>query len=196
WFFESEQRSDFLHGPHCEGYQVDLPGSLGFHVGPSFRACWSFNSIWMGDFVCFECGLQMLSTCRQVDLDRVVVHLLVCLLLLDLFGTHSTAYRRFRPSFSFRHVVQGQVGGGSEPTLMARSSHGALRRYDDGRGRCGGPSCEFGGWYDGSSHTGWLLWCGNKDLLRVHGGERRWSCHVDCGIVGGVALGSHGLSHR
>ena len=59
---------------------------------------------------------------------------------------------------------------------VARSGHGALRRYDGGGGR-----------YGGSSHTGWLL--------RVHGGERWWGRHVDRGIVGGVALGRHGLSH-
>ena len=31
---------------------------------------------------------------------------------------------------------------------------------------------------------------------RWHGGKRWWCHHVDRGIVGGVALGRHGLSHR
>ena len=68
---------------------------------------------------------------------------------------------------------------------VARSGHGALRRYDGGGGR-----------YGGSSHTGWLLWCDNQGLLWVHGGKRWLSHHVDRWIVGGVALGRHGLSHR
>ncbi|BBN68330.1 Leucine-rich repeat protein kinase family protein, partial [Prunus dulcis] len=28
--FKNEQRSAFLHDPHCEGYPVDLPGGLAF----------------------------------------------------------------------------------------------------------------------------------------------------------------------
>ena len=78
-----------------------------------------------------------------------------------------------------------KVGGGA--MKVARSGHGALRWYDSGGGRCGGPHCESGRWHGGFSHTGWLL--------RVHGGERWWGRHVDRGIVGGVALGRHGLSH-
>ncbi|CAL8992788.1 unnamed protein product, partial [Prunus brigantina] len=156
----------------------------------------------MGDFIYFECGLQMLATCRQAD--HVIVHLLVCLLLLDLLSSHQTAYQGICPSFS-----QGQVDDGSKPTLIggstmlggnvmkvARSGHGALRWYDDGRGRCSGSNCESGKWHGGSCHTGWLLWCDNKGLFLVHGVERQWSHHVDRGIVGGVALGSHGLSHH
>ncbi|KAI5336023.1 hypothetical protein L3X38_026157 [Prunus dulcis] len=71
---------------------------------------------------------------------------------------------------------------------VARSGHGALRWYDDDRGRCGGPRFESGRWHGGSSHTRWLM--------RVHGGESWWSLHVDRGIVRGVALSRHGLSHR
>ncbi|CAL8082922.1 unnamed protein product [Prunus armeniaca] len=62
----------------------------------------------MGDFVCSKCGLLMLAICRQAD--HIVVHLFVYLLLLDLLGSHRTAYRRVRPSLSLRPVVQGQGG--------------------------------------------------------------------------------------
>ncbi|KAI5349979.1 hypothetical protein L3X38_002870 [Prunus dulcis] len=50
--------------------------------------------------------------------------------------------------------------------------------------------------WDLTSHTGQLLWCDNKGLLWVHGGERWLSHNVDRWIVRGVALGHHGLSHR
>ena len=83
--------------------------------------------------------------------------------------------------------MQGSTMLNSGAIKLARSDHGALRWYEGGRGRFSGPRYKSGRWHGGSSHTGWLL--------RVHGGERWWSRHVDCGIVGGVALGLHRLSH-
>ncbi|CAL8153379.1 unnamed protein product [Prunus armeniaca] len=77
---------------------------------------------------------------------------------------------------------------------VARSGHGALRWSDDSGDRCCGPNYRSGKWHGGSKHIRWLLWCGSKGLLQVHGDERWWCHHVDCGIVVGMALGRRELS--